>query len=124
MDIMGMDHHGFLSPDGKCYSFDHRANGYARGEGVGSIVVKRLSYAIRDGNTIRAVIRGFDVNQGDRTAGITLPSARAQENLIRSRLVGLSSDSYAGLVFWDAGTWVYPSILALHLSHASTINNY
>lgn len=37
---------------------------------------------------------------------------------------GLSSDSYAGLVFWDADTWVYPSILALHPSHASTINNY
>ncbi|EED14251.1 polyketide synthase, putative [Talaromyces stipitatus ATCC 10500] len=83
MDIMGMAHHGFLSPDGKCYSFDHRANGYARGEGVGSIVVKRLSDAIRDGNTIRAVIRGSGVNQDGRTAGITLPSASAQEDLIR-----------------------------------------
>ncbi|GAM42162.1 hypothetical protein TCE0_043f15878 [Talaromyces pinophilus] len=84
MDIMGMAHHGFLSPDGKCYSFDHRANGYARGEGVGSIVVKRLSDAIRDGNTIRAVIRGSGVNQDGRTAGITLPSASAQEDLIRN----------------------------------------
>jgi acyl transferase domain-containing protein/NADPH:quinone reductase-like Zn-dependent oxidoreductase/SAM-dependent methyltransferase len=81
---MGMAHHGFLSPDGKCYSFDHRANGYARGEGVGSIIVKRLSDAIRDGNTIRAVIRGSGVNQDGRTAGITLPSATAQEALIRS----------------------------------------
>lgn len=79
-----MAHHGFLSPDGKCYSFDHRANGYARGEGVGSIVVKRLSDAIRDGNTIRAVIRGSGVNQDGRTAGITLPSASAQEDLIRN----------------------------------------
>ena len=79
-----MSHHGFLSPDGKCYSFDHRANGYARGEGVGSIVVKRLSDAIRDGNTIRAVIRGSGVNQDGRTAGITLPSASAQEDLIRN----------------------------------------
>lgn len=79
-----MAHHGFLSPDGKCYSFDHRANGYARGEGVGSLVVKRLSDAIRDGNTIRAVIRGSGVNQDGRTAGITLPSASAQEDLIRN----------------------------------------
>lgn len=81
---MGMAHHGFLSADGKCYSFDHRASGYSRGEGVGSIVVKRLSDAIRDGNTIRAVIRGTGVNQDGRTAGITLPSATAQESLIRS----------------------------------------
>lgn len=80
---MSMAHHGFLSGDGKCYSFDHRANGYSRGEGVGSVVVKRLSAAIRDGNTIRAVIRGTGVNQDGRTAGITLPSAAAQEALIR-----------------------------------------
>ena len=83
LDVMSMAHHGFLGGDGKCYSFDHRANGYSRGEGVGSIVVKRLSDAIRDGNTIRAVIRGTGVNQDGRTAGITLPSAAAQEALIR-----------------------------------------
>lgn len=82
-DIMAMSHHGFLSPDGKCYSFDHRANGYARAEGVGTVIIKRLSDAIRDGNTIRAVIRGTGVNQDGRTPGITLPNAAAQEALIR-----------------------------------------
>jgi acyl transferase domain-containing protein len=57
--------------------------GTAAAKGVGSIVVKRLSDAIRDGNTIRAVIRGSGVSQDGRTAGITLPSATAQESLIR-----------------------------------------
>ncbi|KAH8588918.1 putative polyketide synthase [Bisporella sp. PMI_857] len=82
-DTIAESHHGFLSAEGKCFSFDHRANGYARGEGVASIVVKRLSSALRDGDTIRAVIRNTGVNQDGRTAGITLPSAVAQERLIR-----------------------------------------
>ena len=91
-DIMSMGHHGFLSPEGKCFSFDHRADGYARGEGVGSLVVKRLSDAIRDGNTIRSVIRGIGVNQDGRTPGISMPSSTAQESLMRKvyASVGLS----------------------------------
>lgn len=83
-DITSMGHHGFLSPDGRCFSFDHKANGYGRGEGVGTIIVKRLSDALKDGDTIRAVIRGTGVNQDGRTAGISLPSSQAQESLMRS----------------------------------------
>lgn len=75
---------GFLSPDGRCYSFDHRANGYARGEGAGALILKPLDAAIRDGNTIRAVIRNTGVNQDGRTPGMTIPSKAAQEKLIRS----------------------------------------
>jgi acyl transferase domain-containing protein len=82
-DIVNMSHHGFLSPEGKCFSFDHRADGYARGEGVGSLILKRMSDAIRDGDTIRAVIRATGVNQDGRTPGISLPSTDAQETLIR-----------------------------------------
>ena len=79
-----MGHHGFLSQEGRCFSFDHRANGYGRGEGVGTVIMKRLSDALRDGDTIRAVIRGIGVNQDGRTAGISLPSSQAQESLMRS----------------------------------------
>lgn len=75
---------GFLSPDSKCYSFDHRANGYSRGEGVGTLIIKPLHMALRDGDTIRAVVRGTGVNSDGRTPGITLPSKIAQERLIRS----------------------------------------
>lgn len=79
-----MSNLGFLSPDGKCFSFDSRANGYSRGEGVGTVLLKPLSAAIRDGDTIRAVVRGTGVNQDGRgTGGMTLPNKAAQEALIR-----------------------------------------
>lgn len=74
----------FLSPDDKCHSFDAQANGYARGEGGGFVVLKRLDKAIQDGDTIRAVIRATGSNQDGRTMGITQPSASRQEELIRS----------------------------------------
>ncbi|KAK1962030.1 beta-ketoacyl synthase domain-containing protein [Colletotrichum sublineola] len=75
---------GMVSPDGKCYSLDARANGYGRGEGVGTLILKPVSAAIRDGNVIRAVLRGTGVNSDGRgTGGITLPNKAAQESLIR-----------------------------------------
>lgn len=82
----------FLSKDSRCYSFDDRANGYARGEGIGVVVLKKLSHALRDGNVIRAVIRSTGSNEDGRTPGITQPSRQAQERLIREtyRKAGLS----------------------------------
>ncbi|CAG8003769.1 unnamed protein product [Penicillium olsonii] len=74
----------FLSPDGRCHTFDEKANGYARGEAVGCLILKPLAKALHDGDTIRAVIRGTGSNQDGRTAGIALPNRVAQENLIRS----------------------------------------
>ncbi|KAF2177009.1 putative polyketide synthase [Zopfia rhizophila CBS 207.26] len=73
----------FLSPDSKSHSFDHRANGYARGEGVSFVVLKPLELALRDNDMIRAVIRNTSVNQDGNTPGITVPSAESQKNLIR-----------------------------------------
>lgn len=73
----------FLSPDGRCYSFDARANGYSRGEGFGVVVIKRLHDAIKDGNTIRAIIRATGSNQDGHTAGVTQPSGDAQARLIK-----------------------------------------
>ena len=86
---------GFLSPDSRCFSFDHRANGYARGEGFGVVVIKRLSDAIHDGNVIRAVIRSTGSNQDGHTPGITQPDRDAQERLIRETYAkaGLSMKS-------------------------------
>ena len=101
-----MSHHGFLSQEGKCFSFDHRADGYARGEGVGTVIVKRLADAIRDGDTIRAVIRGCGANQDGRTPGISLPSSAAQEKLIRDvyKQAGLPLDETMMIEAHGTGT--------------------
>ncbi|KAI5922046.1 hypothetical protein F4810DRAFT_303598 [Camillea tinctor] len=74
----------FFSPGGTCYAYDHRASGYGRGEGVGTVILKPLDDAVRDGDTIRGVIRATGVNSDGRTAGLMLPSGEAQESLIRS----------------------------------------
>jgi acyl transferase domain-containing protein len=71
-------------PGGKSFSFDERAQGYGRGEGVACIVLKPLEDAIRDGDPIRAVIRETGVNQDGRTQTITTPSPEAQRQLITS----------------------------------------
>ncbi|QIC04831.1 SDR family NAD(P)-dependent oxidoreductase [Brevibacillus sp. 7WMA2] len=74
---------GMLSPKGRCYTFDERADGFVPGEGVGVVVLKRLQDAIADGDHIYGVIRGSGVNQDGTTNGITAPSANSQERLIR-----------------------------------------
>ncbi|KAF2839930.1 ketoacyl-synt-domain-containing protein [Patellaria atrata CBS 101060] len=84
-----------LSPEGISHTFDDRANGYGRGEGIGCLVVKRLSDALRDGDTIRAVIRGTGANADGKTPSITQPSSLAQAELINTtyEAAGLSQSS-------------------------------
>lgn len=72
-----------FSVDGKSFAFDHRANGYGRGEGCGGLVLKPLSKALRDGDNVRAIIRNTVLNQDGRTPGISVPSGEAQEKAIR-----------------------------------------
>ncbi|KAJ5102991.1 Acyl transferase/acyl hydrolase/lysophospholipase [Penicillium argentinense] len=82
-ETIWMSHHGLLGAQGRSFSFDERAEGYARGEGVGTVILKPLHAAVRDGDVIRAVIRETGVNQDGRTPGITVPSGEAQERLVR-----------------------------------------
>lgn len=72
---------GMLSKDGQCYAFDHRANGFVPGEGVGVLVLKRLEDAKRDGDYIHGVIKGVETNQDGTTNGILAPSMKSQEEL-------------------------------------------
>jgi acyl transferase domain-containing protein/acyl carrier protein len=75
-----------LAPDGKCKTFDAAADGYVRGEGCGVIVIKRLEDAIRDGDRIRAVIRGSAINQDGASGGLTVPNGVAQQRVIADAL--------------------------------------
>jgi len=75
-----------LAADGHCKTFDKDADGYARGEGCGVLVLKRLSDAIAAGDPICAVIRGSAVNQDGRSSSLTAPNGTAQELLLREAL--------------------------------------
>ncbi|KAK0385887.1 hypothetical protein NLU13_7064 [Sarocladium strictum] len=74
---------GVLSPNGSSRTFDAGADGYVRGEAASVIFLKRLDDAIRDGNAIRAVVRGTASNFDGKTAGVSLPSADSQAALMR-----------------------------------------
>jgi myxalamid-type polyketide synthase MxaB len=73
----------FLAPDGRCKTFDARANGYVRGEGAAVVVLKTLSKALADGDEIYALIRGSAVNQDGYSSGLTVPNGVAQQALLR-----------------------------------------
>ncbi|ASZ12600.1 SDR family oxidoreductase [Chitinophaga sp. MD30] len=78
---MMADRAGMLSPDGRCYTFDSRANGFVMGEGIGVLMLKRLSDAVRDNDRIYGVVKGILTNQDGTTNGITAPSMLSQQEL-------------------------------------------
>jgi hybrid polyketide synthase/nonribosomal peptide synthetase ACE1 len=72
-----------LSPTGRSRMWDADADGYARGDGVATVVLKKLSDALADGDHVECIIRETGINQDGRTQGITVPSSEAQAALIR-----------------------------------------
>ncbi|KAG5927211.1 Type I Iterative PKS [Claviceps africana] len=83
-DMVSMSMLGIFNNDGKTFSFDHRAkSGFARGEGVGCLVLKPLDQALKDNDKIRCIITNTGINQDGKTVGLSTPSGEAQEALIR-----------------------------------------
>ena len=97
---------GFLSEDGYCKTFDASADGYARGEGAGCILLKPLSRAIADGDDIYTTIRATGINQDGHTLGITVPNPDSQTALIRRvcRLAGIGPDELQYVEAHGTGT--------------------
>ena len=77
----------FISSTGHCQSFGEGGDGYIPGEGVGVVILKRLSEAEKDGQHIYAVIKGSSLNHGGKTNGYTVPNPQAQADVIREAIV-------------------------------------
>lgn len=77
---------GLLQPDGQFHIFDRRASGVVLGEGAGVVILKPLSQAERDGDTVYAVLEGIAVNNDGRTAGPATPNVKAQRSVMRAAL--------------------------------------
>jgi acyl transferase domain-containing protein len=98
---------GILSPDGRCRAFDSEARGTVGGNGVGIVVLKRLSEAIEDGDHVYAVIKGSAVNNdGSQKVGFTAPSIQGQAAVISEALAiaGVDPESVGYVEAHGTGT--------------------
>ncbi|MFF7264021.1 type I polyketide synthase [Streptomyces sp. NPDC008159] len=98
---------GALSPDGRCHTFDERANGYVRGEGGALVVLKTLDRAMADDDRIRCLILGGAVNNaGNASSGLTVPDESAQREVIRlaHRRAGTRPDQVQYVELHGTGT--------------------
>ncbi|MFI1028336.1 type I polyketide synthase [Streptomyces sp. NPDC020951] len=97
---------GALSPDGRCYAFDARANGYVRGEGGGVVVLKPLADALADGDDVHCVLAGSAVNNDGGGEGLTVPDRDGQEAVLAAAYerAGISPDAVGYVELHGTGT--------------------
>ncbi len=105
-DTIAMSKWGMMAADGRCKTFDARADGFVRGEGCGALVLERLADGLARGSAPRAVIRGTAVNQDGRSNGLTAPNPAAQSALITQALAdaGVAASHISYLEAHGTGT--------------------
>ncbi|RSL77235.1 hypothetical protein CEP51_009247 [Fusarium floridanum] len=81
-----------LAPDGSCKTFDASADGYARAEAITAIYIKPLADALRDGNPVRAIIKGTSTNCDGKSVSLVTPNGVAQEALMRKAYLNAGLD--------------------------------
>ncbi|QGZ36672.1 non-ribosomal peptide synthetase [Stappia indica] len=97
---------GMITPDGRCKTFSAAANGYARADGVGAVLLKRLDLAERDGDPILGVIRASVEHHGGGATSLTAPNPKAQARLVAEahRLAGIDPRSVSLIECHGTGT--------------------
>ena len=115
---------GVLAPDGRCKTFDARANGYVRGEGGGVIVLKPLSSALADGDHVHSLILGSAMSQDGHSNGLMAPSREAQEIMLREAYsaAGILPSSVQYIEAHGTGTLLGDSIEAQALGAVIGVN--
>ena len=111
---------GVVSPAGRCHSFDARADGYVKGEGVGVVLLKPLAKAQADGDVIHAVILGSAENHGGHAHSLTAPNGTAQAALIATALrrAGVASDTIGYVEAHGTGTELGDPVEVMALKEA------
>ncbi|MFJ3978812.1 amino acid adenylation domain-containing protein [Streptomyces sp. NPDC090021] len=102
----GLRRAGMLSPDGRCKTFDERADGYGRGEGVVLLALKRLDRALADGDPVHGVLIGSAENHGGHTHSLTVPNPQAQRDVVLAahRSAGVAPDTIDYIEAHGTGT--------------------
>ncbi|WP_020673761.1 type I polyketide synthase [Amycolatopsis nigrescens] len=114
---LGTSRFGALSPDGRCFTFDGRANGYVRGEGGAFVVLKPLAAALADGDRVHCVLLGGAVGNSGPAEGLTVPSADAQRDVMRAayRRAGVCPEEVQYVELHGTGTALGDPIEAVAL---------
>jgi len=112
---------GVLSKTGKCKVFDRSADGYVRGEGVGVVILKSLNNAIKDNDSIYAIIKKSVINHNGENFSITSPSLKAQVELFEKAYCDIDPETISYMEAGSTGT--KPEVDSIEIRALSSVFN-